>query len=138
MRTDGRTDGQTFFEKVFFFSSWSRIYIHVYTYLDYFSNFTPILTKVSIPFFPMEMGMKIQKQLVAKLLTYLCGHYNPIIGFRLNVFQIMPLFKQYFIMLHILLVEKFYLNKRFNKKWLKSDEHESFWNFIKNFKTYLI
>ena len=48
MRTDGRTD---IFWKSFIFSSWSRIYIHVYTYLDYFSNFTPILTKVSIPFF---------------------------------------------------------------------------------------
>ena len=33
------------------FFSWSRIYIPVYTYLDYFSNFTPILTKVSKPFF---------------------------------------------------------------------------------------
>ena len=39
------------FWKSFIFSSWSRIYIHVYTYLDNFSNFTPILTKVSIPFF---------------------------------------------------------------------------------------
>ena len=48
-RTDGRTDRH--FSKSFLFSSWSRIYIHVYTYLDYFSNFTPILTKVSIPFF---------------------------------------------------------------------------------------
>ena len=50
-RTDGRTDGRTdIFWKSFIFSSWSGIYIHVYTYLDYFSNFTPILTKVSIPF----------------------------------------------------------------------------------------
>ena len=48
MRTDGRTD---IFRKSFLFSSWSRIYILVYTYLDYFSNFIPILTKVSIPFF---------------------------------------------------------------------------------------
>ena len=47
-RTDGRTD---IFWKSFIFFCWSRIYIHVYTYLDYFSNFTPILTKVSIPFF---------------------------------------------------------------------------------------
>ena len=46
--TDGRTD---IFWKSFIFSSLSRIYIHVYTYLDYFSNFTAILTKVSIPFF---------------------------------------------------------------------------------------
>ena len=35
----GRTDT---FRKSFLFSSWSRIYIHVYTYLDYFSNCTPI------------------------------------------------------------------------------------------------
>ena len=47
-RTDGRRD---IFWKSLISSSWSRIYIHVYTYLDYFSNFTPILTKVSIPFF---------------------------------------------------------------------------------------
>ena len=47
-RTDGRTD---IFRKSFLFFSWSTIYIHVYTYLDYFSNFTPILTKVIIPFF---------------------------------------------------------------------------------------
>ena len=40
----GRTD---IFRKSFLFSYWTRIYIH----LDYFSNFTPILTKVSIPFF---------------------------------------------------------------------------------------
>ena len=33
----GRTDRH--FRKSFLFSSWSRIYIHVYTYLDYFSNF---------------------------------------------------------------------------------------------------
>ena len=46
-RTDGRTD---IFRKSFLFSCWSRIYIHVYTYLDYFSNFNPLLTKVSIPF----------------------------------------------------------------------------------------
>ena len=45
---DERTD---IFLKSFLFSCWSRICIHVYTYLDYFSNFTPILTKVSIPFF---------------------------------------------------------------------------------------
>ena len=50
-RTDGRTDRH--FLKNFLFSSCSRIYIHVYTYLDYFSNFTPILTKISIPFFPV-------------------------------------------------------------------------------------
>ena len=51
-RTDGWTDGRTdIFQKSFLFSSWSRIFIHVYNYLDYFSNFTPILTKVSIPFF---------------------------------------------------------------------------------------
>ena len=48
-RTDGRTDS-------FLFSYWSRIYIHVYTYLDYFSNITPILTKVSIPFFSSGNG----------------------------------------------------------------------------------
>ena len=48
--TNGRTD---IFRKSFIFSSWSRIYIQVYTYLDYFSNFTPILTKVSIPFLYM-------------------------------------------------------------------------------------
>ena len=40
------------FRKSFLFSSWARIYTHVYTYLDYFSNFTPFLTKVRIPFFP--------------------------------------------------------------------------------------
>ena len=39
-----RTNGQT------------RIYIHVYTYPDYFSNFIPILTKVSIPFFSSGNG----------------------------------------------------------------------------------
>ena len=44
----GRTD---IFWKSFIFFSWLRIYIHVYTYLGYFSNFTPILIKVSIPFF---------------------------------------------------------------------------------------
>ena len=36
------------------FCGTDRQRIHVYTYLDYFSNLTPILTKVSIPFFPME------------------------------------------------------------------------------------
>ena len=44
--------GRTYiFRKSFLSSHCSRIYIHVYTYLDYFTNFTPILTKVSIPFF---------------------------------------------------------------------------------------
>ena len=39
-RTDGRSTGRTdIFRKSFPFSFWSRIYIHVYTYLDYFSNF---------------------------------------------------------------------------------------------------
>ena len=51
-------DGQTFFEKVLVFPPDQE---SIYMYLDYFSNFTPILTKVSIPFFPMEMGMKIHK-----------------------------------------------------------------------------
>ena len=55
-RTDRQTDGRRdIFRKSFLFFSWSRIYIHVYTYLDYFSNFTPyyiFLTKVRIPFFP--------------------------------------------------------------------------------------
>ena len=50
-RTDGWSTGRTdIFRKSFLFSCWSRIYIHVYTYLDYFPNFTPILTRVSIPF----------------------------------------------------------------------------------------
>ena len=38
-RTDEQMD--IHFLKKFFFSSWSGIYIHVYTYLDYFSNFSP-------------------------------------------------------------------------------------------------
>ena len=54
-RTDGRTD---IFRKSFLFSCWSWIYIHVYTYLDYFLNFTPILTKVSIPFFLWKWVLK--------------------------------------------------------------------------------
>ena len=45
-------DGQTF-EKVIF-SYCSRIYVHVYTYLDYLSNFTSILTKVRIPYAKSE------------------------------------------------------------------------------------
>ena len=58
MRAD-RTDGQTFVEKVLLFPpDQEYIHIHVYTCLDYFSNFTPILTEVSIPFFHMELGMK--------------------------------------------------------------------------------
>ena len=46
-RTDGRTD---IFRKSFLFLP-DQEYIYMYTYLDYFSNFTTILTKVSIPFF---------------------------------------------------------------------------------------
>ena len=46
--------GRTFFEKVLFFSA-DQGYTYVYTYLDYFSNFTPILTKVSIPFFQWKV-----------------------------------------------------------------------------------
>ena len=53
-----RTDGQTFFEK-FSFSSWSRIYIHVYSYLKYFSNFTPLWPKLVYLFSILEIGMKI-------------------------------------------------------------------------------
>ena len=62
-RTDGRSDGRTdrhFSKKISFFF----LIKNVYTYLDYFSNFTPILTKVSKPFFPMEMGMKMTKYFV--------------------------------------------------------------------------
>ena len=61
-QTDRRTDGQAvIFRKSFLFSYWSRIYIHVYTYLDYFPNFTTddiFLTKVSIPFF--HIGNRIE------------------------------------------------------------------------------
>ena len=51
LRTYRQTDART---GIFLFSSWSRIYRPVNTYLDYFSNFTPydiFLTKLSIPFF---------------------------------------------------------------------------------------
>ena len=50
-RTYGRTD-RHFLKKFYFFLLIKN------TYLDYFSNFTHILTKVSIPFFHMEIGMK--------------------------------------------------------------------------------
>ena len=55
MRTDVRTD---IFRKSFLFSSWSRIYIHVYTYFDYFSNFTPLWPKLVYLFSILEIGMK--------------------------------------------------------------------------------
>ena len=55
-RTDGRTD---IFRKSFLFFSWSRIYIHVYTYLDYFSNFTPLWPKLVYLFSILEISMKI-------------------------------------------------------------------------------
>ena len=46
-----RTDGQTFFEKVFFFLS-DQEYIYMSIPISIiFWNFTPILPKVSIPFF---------------------------------------------------------------------------------------
>ena len=48
-RTDGLMDGRTdrhFLKKFYFF----LLIKNIYTYIDYFSNFTPILTKVSIPF----------------------------------------------------------------------------------------
>ena len=40
-----------FLKKFNFFLLIKNMYIHDYTYLDYLSNFTPILTKVSIPTF---------------------------------------------------------------------------------------
>ena len=57
----GRTDGQTFFEKVFFC-------LPDQEYLDYFSNFTPILTKVGIPLFHsiLEIDIKKEKRLFNK------------------------------------------------------------------------
>ena len=55
----GRTDGQTFFEKVFFLlPDQEYIHIHVYIYLDYFSNFTPLWPKL-VYLFLLEIGMKI-------------------------------------------------------------------------------
>ena len=38
-RTHRHTNGLTWLNR-FFSSRWSRIYIHVYTYFDYFANFT--------------------------------------------------------------------------------------------------
>ena len=49
----GRTDwrkGRHFWNS-FIFSSWSRIYIHVHTFHDYFSNFTPFWPKLVYLFF---------------------------------------------------------------------------------------
>ena len=67
--SDGRTDGRTdIFRKSFLFSYSSKIYVHVYTYLDYFSNFTLILIKVSIPFFPY--GNRYEKSGSISLIEY--------------------------------------------------------------------
>ena len=50
----GQTNGRTLTES-FCFSSWSRIHIHVYIYLDYFSNFPSLWSKLVIPLFSVEM-----------------------------------------------------------------------------------
>ena len=50
-RTDGRMDGQTFFEKVFFFPPDQEYILYTCLYLSrLFLKFYPPVTKVSIPF----------------------------------------------------------------------------------------